>query len=206
MRYSKDIIGKPVYSMDEGRHLGTVRDVYVDEALAWLAGVHLGKEGLISRKSLLIPREAIVVFGVDAVLAKNAEVVSDDKNTPASEQWVRLEKLQGRQVDTPGGTRVGTLGDVLLDEEARIIGFHLSRVLVEGPIAEHPTITRAAMVDSGSEDGVMTIDLTRAEQHSRAALAEPQAVAAERPAEAEPQKEEVISEVPATEEETLEEE
>ena len=179
MRYSKDIIGKPVYSIDDGRHLGTVRDVYVDEALAWLAGVHLGTEGLISRKRLLIPREAIVVFGVDAVLAKNADVVKEKKNTPSSERWIRLEKLQGRQVDTPGGTRVGTIGDVLLDEEAHIVGFHLARVLVEGPIAKHPTITRAAMVDTGGEDGVMTVNLATAERHSQTALTEPETVEAE---------------------------
>lgn len=175
MRYSKDIIGKPVYSIDDGSHLGTVRDVYIDEALAWLAGVHLGTEGLISRKSLLIAREAIVVFGVDAVLAKKADVVGEKKSMPASAQWIRLDKLQGRQVDTPGGTRVGTIGDVLLDEEAHVIGFRLSRVFVEGPIAEYPTIRREAMVDTGSEDGALTIDLARAEQHSRAALAEPEA-------------------------------
>lgn len=198
MRYSKDIIGKPVYSMDDGRHLGTVRDIYVDEALAWLAGVHLGKEGLISRRSLLIPREAIVVFGVDAVLARNADVVSDDKSTPATEQWVRLEKLKGRQVDTPGGTPVGTIGDVLLDEEARIIGFHLSRVLVEGPIAEYPTITRTAMVDSGSQDGVMTVDLAAAEQHSQVALGETEGVEVTEEAETE----EAVMTVPTAEKES----
>lgn len=168
MRNSKDLIGKSVVSIDEGRLIGTVRDVYLDPTLEWLAGVHLGKEGLISRRSLLIPREAIAVFGVDYVLAKTTDVVSDEKTLPAAENWLRLDKLQGREVDTTGGTKVGVVGDAILDEEARIVGFTLSRVYVEGPVAESRTIFQEAIVDKGQEDGTMTVDLTVVEQQSQA--------------------------------------
>ena len=167
MRFSKDLIGKPIVSIDEGRHLGTVRDIYLDEALAWLAGVHLGKEGLISRKSLLIPREAIAVFGVDVVLAKHADVVTDDKNLPDSARWLRLDRLQGREVDTTGGTKIGTIGDAILDAQARIIGFSLSRVFVAGPVAESRIIYKEAIVDNGDEDGVMTVDLALVEEQTQ---------------------------------------
>jgi len=166
MRFSKDLIGKPIFSIDEGRHLGAVRDVYLDKALAWLAGVHLGKEGLISRKALIIPREAIAVFGVDAILAKTADAVTDDKKMADIENWLRLEKLQGRQVDTPGGTRVGTIGDVMLDEDAGIVGFSLSRVYVEGPVAENPIVMRDAVLDIGGDDDAMTIDLSKVERQT----------------------------------------
>ena len=166
MRFSKDLVGKPIFSIDDGRNLGVVRDVYLDKALAWLAGVHLGKEGLISRKALVIPREAIAVFGVDAILAKSADAVTDDKKMADIENWLRLEKFQGRQVDTPGGTKVGTVGDVMLDEEARIVGFSLSRVYVEGPVAENPIIMRDAVLDIGGDDDAMTIDLSKVERQA----------------------------------------
>lgn len=167
MRNSKDLIGKSVVSIDEGRLIGTVRDVYLDPTLEWLAGVHLGKEGLISRRSLLIPREAIAVFGVDYVLAKQSDVVTDEKTLPEAEHWLRLDKLQGREVDTTGGTKVGVVGDAILDEEARIVGFTLSRVYVEGPVAESRTIYQEAIVDKGQVDGKMTVDLTVVEQQSQ---------------------------------------
>lgn len=173
MRYSKEFVGKPVYSLDEGRHLGTVRDLYIDRALAWLAGVHLGREGLLSRKSLLIPRESITVFGIDAVLAQRSDVVTDNRQAPETAQWLRLEELSGRHVDTPAGTRVGSIGDILLDDEAQIIGFSLSRVQLEGPIAEHPIVPRDAVLDTGEEDGTMTIDLAVAEKYSLLALGRP---------------------------------
>ena len=168
MRNSKDLIGKTVVSIDEGRHIGTVRDVYLDPNLEWLAGIHLGKEGLISRRSLLIPRSAIAVFGIDFVLVKASDVISDEKTMPESETWLRLDKLQGREVDTTGGTKVGVIGDAILDEEARIIGFSLSRVFVEGPVAESRTIYQTAIVDNGQEDGRMTVDLAKVEQQSLA--------------------------------------
>lgn len=168
MRNSKDLIGKSVVSIDEGRLLGTVRDVYLNQDLDWLAGVHLGKEGLLSRRSLLIPRAAIAVFGADYVLAKSSDVVTDDKQLLESESWLRLDKLQGREVDTTGGTKVGIVGDAILDEEARIVGFTLSRVYVEGPVAESRTIYQAAIVDNGQVDGTMTVDLNVVEQQSQA--------------------------------------
>ncbi|MCA9990376.1 MAG: hypothetical protein KDE29_05180, partial [Anaerolineales bacterium] len=90
--------------------------------------------------------------------------VTDDKETSAARQWLLLDKLQGRMVDTPGGTKVGVVGDVIVDEEARIIGVSLSKVYVEGPIAEQRAVSRTAVVDLGDEDGVMTIDLAKAEQ------------------------------------------
>jgi len=170
MRNSKEFIGKPIISLDEGRQLGTVRDIYVDRELTALAGVHLGREGLISRKSLLIPRDDIAVFGVDAVLAQRSDVVTDNKQLPESNSWMRLDDLAGRQVDTPAGTRIGTIGDVLLDDDGRIAGFALSRVQVAGPLAEHPVIPHEAVIDTGHDDQVMTIDLALAERHSLKAM------------------------------------
>lgn len=170
MRQSKDFLKKPVISIDEGRFLGEVKDLYVDEDLDWLAGIHLGAEGLLRRRALLIPRDAVVVFGIDAILVKHGKVVQHEDEIEAAKKWVRLGDLQGRAVDTPGGTKVGLLGDVILDQEARITAFTLSRVFVEGTIAADPRIPRSAMLDTGGEDGVMTIDLPKAERREVVAV------------------------------------
>ncbi len=163
MRLSKDLVNKSVVSIDEGRVVGQVKDVYFSADLSRMIGIFLGKEGLIRRKSLIVPVDAVVVFGIDAVLIKTASALTDNKMLTEAEQWIRLNDLEGRDVDTPGGTRVGTIGDVILDEEGRVDSFYLSRVLVEGPLAETKQIDRRAMIDSGQADGVLTIDLPRAE-------------------------------------------
>ena len=147
----KDLIGKTIISVDEGRRMGAVRGLFVDSDLRFLVGLYLGTEGLFSRKGHCIERQNVQLFGVDAILAARTDVVVDSEPAVASAGWVRREQLQGREVTTPGGTRVGAVDDVILDEEMRIIGFRLGRVFVEGPVAQDQAISRAAVVDVGGQ-------------------------------------------------------
>ncbi len=164
MRLGKDLIGKPIYSMTDGRLLGSVKDLYLDKDLELMTGVYVGSEGLIKRKALLITRRNISVFGIDAILAKSSDVVTDDDQADEAKHWLRRDDLQKREIDTPGGTKVGSIGDILLDEEAHIVGFSLGKVFVEGPVAESRRILKGAIIDTGRDDGVMTVDLSKAEQ------------------------------------------
>lgn len=164
MRLGKDLLDKLVISVSDGRLLGKVKDIYIDVALDEMTGINLGTEGMLRRKAILIPRDDVVVFGVDAVLVKKPEVVTDDQTLDAAREWSRLSKLKGREVDTPGGTRLGTIGDVLLDENGLVAGFALSKVFVEGPLAERGIVLRDVVVDTGQVDGSMTIDLLKLEQ------------------------------------------
>ncbi len=163
MRLGKDLTGKPIYSITDGQNLGSVKDVYFDNALNIITGIFTGTEGLLKRKSLMIPSNQVSVYGIDAVLVNDNDVIMQEDNHDDAKSWVRLSKLKGREVDTPGGTRVATIGDVVLGEQGNIIGFALSKVFVEGPVAQQGQITRSAIVDTGNEDGVMTINLTQAE-------------------------------------------
>lgn len=163
MRLSKDLIGKSIVTIDDGQIVGQVRDIYLTPELDAMAGVFLKKEGIIRRKSILVPADAVVVFGIDVVLINSADSVTDNKTFTESANWVRLNDLDGREVDTPGGTRIGTVGDVVLDEDGGVTAYALSRVLVEGPIGEKRAIYRHAVMDAGKKDGAMTIDIKRAE-------------------------------------------
>lgn len=163
MRLGKDLVGKPIYSISDGRLLGKAKDIYLDLNLYWMTGIHLNREGLIRRKDVLVPREHVVVFGVDAILVQDSESVTDSKATDIS-GWMKLDELVGRSVDTPGGTKLAALGDVILDTEGRVTGFSLTKVTVDGPLAQNRAIAREVVIDNGNEDGVMTIDLVKAEQ------------------------------------------
>lgn len=182
MRLGKDLTNKPIISVTDGRILGEVKDLYIDAELYNLTGLHLGTEGLLKRKSNLIERANVVVFGIDVMLTRQADVVTDDQVLADAQAWLRLDKLRGREIDTPGGTRLGKLGDVMLDEDGRITGFTLARVYVEGPLAEKGVIKRAAVIDTGRDDSPMTVDLLKLEQlyqaddQSPAAEAEPEPV------------------------------
>jgi uncharacterized protein YrrD len=166
MRVGKELIGKPIYSVTDGKQLGVVKDVYLDKDIKILNGLFIGQEGLFNRKSNLIARENIAVLGLDAVLTSSSDIVTDSNVFPEVESWLRREDIQGREIETAGGTKVGTVGDVLFDEEAKIIGFTLSRVNVEGPIAENKKVLKEAVTDAGGVDGVVIVDLAKAEKPS----------------------------------------
>jgi uncharacterized protein YrrD len=164
MRKGKELIGKPIYGIKDGRQIGSVKDLFVDLDLKLLKGVYLGREGLINRKVHFIAREDIAVFGIDAVLATGSDVASDNSQVPKVDMWLRRDALQGREVETAGGTKVGTIGDLLFDEQAAVAGVTLSRVHVAGPIAEKKQVLSAAISDSGGREGVMIVDLSMAEK------------------------------------------
>ena len=164
MRLGKELIGKPIYSMTDGRQLGNVKDIYLDLELDFLNGIFLGHEGLFNRKARVIARENIAVFGYDAVLVTDSDVETDNNDTPEVELWLRRENVQGRGIETPGGTKVGTVGDILFDEKAKVVGFSLARIFVDGPVAEKRIVMKGAVADAGGKDGIVTIDLAKAEK------------------------------------------
>jgi uncharacterized protein YrrD len=164
MRLGKDLNDKLVISVTDGRLLGKVKDLYIDVTLNELTGINLGTEGMLRRKAILITRDDVVVFGVDAILVKHADVVTDDQTLDVAKEWSRMSKVKGREVHTPGGTRLGSIGDVLLDENGRVAGFALSKVFVEGPLAERGIILRETVIETGQVNGDMTIDLLKLEE------------------------------------------
>ena len=166
MRLGKDLLDKPVISVTDGRIVGRVKDLYLDNNLERIVGLYLGSEGIFSRKSMLVSRDRLTLLGIDAILAVDSDVVIDESVATEIDNWVRRQELVGREVDTTGGTKVGVIGDVIINDDDGVIGFKLARIFVEGPIAKKQAVAREVVVDTGAEDGVMTIDLAQAEQHS----------------------------------------
>jgi sporulation protein YlmC with PRC-barrel domain len=166
MRTGRSLTDNPVYNSQDGRLLGKVEDLYLDKDLTTVVAIYLGGEGLIKRTPVYIRRRDVILFGVDAVLARENTIVYRGEEIPTAGQWVRLHDLQGRDVDTPGGTKLGRVRDLVLDADAQITGFTLSQIAVEGPIAESKAVARSALVDVGALDGAMTVDLAIAERAS----------------------------------------
>ncbi|MFW6135753.1 MAG: PRC-barrel domain-containing protein [Chloroflexota bacterium] len=164
MRLGKSLIGKSVFCIADGRKLGQVKDLYVDDDLTSVVGIFLGREGLLRPTPRFIETADVALFGMEVVLTKETATVYGGEEAPEPPGWMRLTELEGRPVQTPGGTKVGRVGDVALDEEARITGVSLTSLSIKGPVAEAEAVARKAVVDVGAADGVMTIDLAEAEQ------------------------------------------
>lgn len=164
MKASKDLVGKPIVSIADGRIVGKVNDIYLDKELKHVVAVHSGYEGLLKRKAQVILRDQVVLFGADTILVRQTDVILPEDQVEEIETWIRRDQLNGRNVDTPGGTRIARVDDVILDDEAGVLGFVLGRTFVESPVTESGAISREVVVDTGAEDGIMTIDLEKAER------------------------------------------
>jgi len=163
MKTSKDCSNKPLISITDGKKLGEVKGVYLDLEMRQVAAVHLGTEGFINRKALAIARSDVPVFGIDAWLVSGSDKVRPLEEIPDSTGFVLVNDLRGREVQTEGGTKLGTIEDVLLDEETHVLGFTLGKVYAQGPLFEKKALVREAVIDLGSKENPMTVILAQAE-------------------------------------------
>ena len=160
---SKEHSNKLLVSITDGKKLGDVKGLYLDLDMRRVAGVFLGMEGLINRKALAIPRSSVQVYGIDVWLVSGSDIVMALDEIPDSATFTLAGDLRGREVQTEGGTKLAVVEDVLLDSEARVLGFALGKVYAEGPLAERMAIAREAITDLGNEEKPMTAILSQAE-------------------------------------------
>jgi sporulation protein YlmC with PRC-barrel domain len=160
---SKELSNKPIISITDGKKLGEVKDLYLDQDMRQVAAIFLGKEGLINRKALVIARSAMQVYGIDVWLVSGSDVVSGPEAIPESGTLTLVGDLRGRELQTEGGTKVGVIDHVILDQEARVLGFGLSKVYAQGPLAERKMVARDAILNVGNTKEPMTINLAQAE-------------------------------------------
>ena len=163
MPMAKSHTNKSLVSITDGKIVGEIKDLYIDRDMRQVAAIHLGKEGLIKRKALMLARSAVQVFGVDVWLVTGPDTISGVDAIPDADTFVQVGDLRGREIQTEGGTKVGVVDDVILDAQAKVLGFVLGKIYVQGPLADRKTISREAVLKLGSKDAPMTVELNQAE-------------------------------------------
>ncbi len=166
MENGKDLLKKPIYDIENGKKVGDIKDILIDNEAIRVRGVYLGREGLLSRKHLAIASSSVKVMGVDCWLVSGSDVIQDVKELPEADKIVYLDEFKGRQIITDGETVVGTIGDIRLNDQGEIKAFLLGKVNIQGPVADHKLIARAAVTSLGDKKRPMRVDLSLAEQHA----------------------------------------
>lgn len=160
----KDFQGKLLISATDGKKLGEIKDVYLDQTVSHVVALYLGKEGLLNRRTLVIGIGKIQLRGIDAWLVNGSDTVQNKEDIADSAEFIRADELRGRVIQTEGGTRIGTVGDVCVDETLKVSGFALDKIAVEGPIAANKAIARAAINDLGNAERPLIAVLEQAEK------------------------------------------
>jgi sporulation protein YlmC with PRC-barrel domain len=160
---SRELSNKPLISITDGKKVGEIKDLYLDQDMREIAAVFLGKEGIINRKTLLITRNNVQVYGIDVWLVSGPDKVMGPESIPGSEAFTLIGDLRGREIQTEGGTKIAVIDHVILDNEARVLGFGLGKVYSQGPLAERKMLAREAIIGLGDEKKPMTVNLPQAE-------------------------------------------
>ncbi len=137
----QDLIGKPIITVNRGENIGKAKDVLIDPNKFEMAALVLPPSKLFSKETLVVPRTVIHVLGQDVILVKSKELVARDSTLPALASLLAvMGQLKGRHIATEKGVKVGVLNDILIDDGGQIVGYDLSKVFIQGPIAESKRI------------------------------------------------------------------
>lgn len=156
--------GRLLISNTDGKNLGEVKGIYFDKNVERGIAVYLGKTGIISRKEQLIDLKHIRLFGIDAWLVDGSTVTMQKDQFDGSEDLVLAESLQGREIRTDGGTRIGTVEDLLVDPKFVVLGFSFDKLFVQGPLTQTMSIARAAITSLGDKNSPMIASIDQAEK------------------------------------------
>ena len=133
---SKALIGNPVIGIQSGEMIAKVADIYLDPSTRKMAAVITAKGTLLKREAEAIPAEQAEVWGKDAILVRGLDVIVKEEELGDHDDWLSVtDDVQGYEVVSEDGTRIGTLGDLVLNHQGEIMGYQMAEVAAEGRVA-----------------------------------------------------------------------
>ena len=151
--------GKPVVSLTNGEIIAKVETVLINPNTRAVAALSFTKGGLLSRATRLLPAEEIRVWGEDVILVSGPDIFVQEEDLTGYDEYLSVgDQLKGREVVSQDGKRIGILNDVLIDDEGHLVGYDLSKVLIEGPVADSKRISVEATHALGPD--VLVVDQT----------------------------------------------
>lgn len=162
MATGKQILNKQLIALTNGKKVGEVKDLYLDDKLTKIVALYLGAEGLINKKHFAMTRANVQVMGIDAWLVTDSTAIPAE-TLPDADRLILMSDVRGREIFTEGGTKIAAVEDLIFDDDGDIVGFALNKIMVQGPLAERKAIARSAISTIGSNSSAMTTDLAKAE-------------------------------------------
>ena len=124
--------GKSIISTSDGQRIGRVEDVLIDPGNMKVEGIITSRGGFLRPDVRAISATDVEVWGLDAVLVRNPEVILKREEITGLENCLSAgEHIQGRDVITLEGQRIGELRDLLVDTRGNLAGYEISRVPTE---------------------------------------------------------------------------
>lgn len=129
---TSELHGMAVIDVDSAAKLGVIDEIFLDIDRRTITGLSVSQGGnlLTGNEHVLVPAAAVHAIGEDAVMVRHVSEAT------GLELATRASGLAGRNFVTKSGTRLGSLDDILFDEETgRIVGYAFSAREARGGLA-----------------------------------------------------------------------
>jgi uncharacterized protein YrrD len=132
---SRKLIGSPLIVVTNGEMIGKVKDIEIDPSALRAVAVVTSTGTLLHRETEGVLAENVNVWGQDAILVKQPDVIVTEDRLDSRDGWMSADDLNHFDVVGEDGRRVGKLKDVVIDTHGQIMGYELAQVAIEGRIA-----------------------------------------------------------------------
>ncbi|MCW2277021.1 PRC-barrel domain-containing protein [Heliophilum fasciatum] len=126
MLASKELLQRPIITLEEGQHIGTVHGLIVDPKTLEVLALQVEQRGLF-REQKVIPYGKIHSIGDAAIIIDRSSHVQRSTNLPHLFQLMRERSaLIGNRVLTTGGQKLGIIEDYYFEPQSgRILFFDI---------------------------------------------------------------------------------
>ncbi len=156
MRKANDLIGKPIVQQDTGERIASVYNVVIDRATQRAVALLIQSGGWL-RDARVVPWNRITSIG-DVILARGDEPVIVKASDPELAGLVaQTGEITGTRIVTASGEELGTVGDVFIDDDGRVLGYEVKHGLLSLarrqflPVAQVQTVGQDAVIATTAE-------------------------------------------------------
>ncbi len=155
---ASDLKGRAVVTLSDAAKVGQIDDILFDADFRRVLGLRI-KRGAFG-KTEAVTRANVTAIGVDAVTLPGPDVINDEGRHAELQGASSLGQAQRTKVVTEGGRLLGTIGELTLDEEARIVvAYTLTVPLLDRLRHREPTFEATLVMHLG-EGGIMIVPET----------------------------------------------
>lgn len=125
-----ELVGLPVVTVDGGEDVAEVRDVVYEPEAGRLVGLTLNKRGFFGgRMAEMLTIDGVHAIGRHAVMIKDPSVLMAPGDAPEVAAQGPERNVLGNEVLTDGGTRIGTVRDlvVVVGGDGWVVGYQMDK-------------------------------------------------------------------------------
>ena len=121
-----ELIGIQIISIDKGRRIGKLEDLLMDPNMLEVAAIVTQKGDPLRNDFRAIPSDAVQVWGRDAVLVNETNILRTKNELPGMDNWLSfIDNIRDELIVTTSSKRIGRVEDILIDAYGRINAYIL---------------------------------------------------------------------------------